>query len=140
MFHINTQIPWHRLGPARVYTGTTAAFHDTRPLSPPAFSAPPRLLRFVHPTLLYHHRHYRTRRARPIFGTLYLSRPSKGPLRLVPHPCPTLLRSGGQPPFPFPSGSLSSRPSYTAPPDAFADRPFLSHPGPPQGPLPCSPL
>lgn len=35
MFHINTQIPWHRLGPARVYTGTTAAFHDTRPLSPP---------------------------------------------------------------------------------------------------------
>lgn len=35
VFHINTQIPWHRLGPARVYTGTTAAFHDTRPLSPP---------------------------------------------------------------------------------------------------------
>lgn len=49
MFHINTQIPWHRLGPARVYTGTTAAFHDTRPLSPP----PPLHLRlsFVSSTL-----------------------------------------------------------------------------------------
>lgn len=94
----------------------------------------PRLLRFVHPTLLYHHRHYRARRARPIFGTLYLSRPSKGPLHplslrtvLLSH-APSIGRATS---VSLSIGlSLSSRPSYTAPPDAFADRPFLSHPGP----------
>lgn len=36
VFHINTQIPWRRpRDRARVYTGTTAAFHDTRPPPPP---------------------------------------------------------------------------------------------------------
>lgn len=102
VFHINTQIPWHRPGPARVYTGTTAAFHDTRPLFPPFPSCRTTAasLSLVHPTLLYHHRHYRARRARPIFGTLYLLRASKDPsavpsFRAVPRG-PTRLRSDGQ--------------------------------------------
>lgn len=150
VFHINTQIPWYRLGPARVYTGTTAAFHDTRPLSPPSSlhlclsASLPRLLRFVHPTLLYHHRHYRARRVRPIFGTLYLSWPSKGPRlalspRRVASPVPHAFDRTGNLRFPF-HRALSSRPSYTAPPDAFADRLYLSHPAPRQGLLPRSPL
>lgn len=51
--------------PARVYTGTTAAFHDTRPsffsAFPAVFSTPSPLYRpnaspsFVYSTLLYHH-------------------------------------------------------------------------------------
>lgn len=110
MFHINTQIPWHRLGPARVYTGTTAAFHDTRPLSPP----PPLHLRLSAaspsfrppyppvspPTLPRAAGEAHLRDSLPLAA---LKRPTP-PSRPAPFPCPTRLRSGGQPPFPFPSG------------------------------------
>lgn len=114
VFHINTQIPWHRLGPARVYTGTTAAFHDTRPLSPP----PPLHLRLSAaspsfrppyppvspPTLPRAAGEAHLRNSLPLAA---LKRPTP-PSRPAPFPCPTRLRSGGQPPFPFPSGSLIS--------------------------------
>lgn len=114
VFHINTQIPWHRLGPARVYTGTTAAFHDTRPLSPP----PPLHLRLSAaspsfrppyppvspPTLPRAAGEAHLRDSLPLAA---LKRPTP-PSRPAPFPCPTRLRSGGQPPFPFPSGSLIS--------------------------------
>lgn len=110
VFHINTQIPWHRLGPARVYTGTTAAFHDTRPLSPP----PPLHLRLSAaspsfrppyppvspPTLPRAAGEAHLRDSLPLAA---LKRPTP-PSRPAPFPCPTRLRSGGQPPFPFPSG------------------------------------
>jgi hypothetical protein len=141
VFHINTQIPWHRPETgARIYRD-----HGRIPRHPPPFSrrllctsaSPPRLLRSsTLSTLLYHHRHYRARanaraqrRARlPSSGTLPLAGFERPPARPLPH-YPPVLRAfdrAGNLRFPFHRGP---RPSCTAPPDAFVDRPSLSHPG-----------
>lgn len=116
VFHINTQIPWYRLGPARVYTGTTAAFHDTRPLSPPSslhlcLSAASPSFRPPYPpvsppTLPRAAGEAHLRDSLPLVA---LERPTARPLTPPrSFSCPTRLRSDGQPPFPFPSGSLIS--------------------------------
>lgn len=147
VFHINTQIPWYRLGPARVYTGTTAAFHDTRPLSPPSslhlcLSAASPSFRPPYPpvsppTLPRAAGEAHLRDSLPLVA---LERPPR--LALSPRvasPVPHAFDRTGNLRFPF-HRALSSRPSYTAPPDAFADRLYLSHPAPRQGLLPRSPL
>lgn len=132
VFHINTQIPWHRPGSTRVYTETTAAFHDTRPLPPPPSLIPSslHLLRLSFSLL------------RPPYSSVS---PPMMPRETGRGPSSGLFTSRGVHPLPLfylflhsfllvshtpsigraTSISLSielSRPSCTAPPDAFVDR------------------